>query len=244
MILLLAGTAEGRDLAQRLGQAGADVTASLAGAVRHPRGLPVPARIGGFGGAAGFAAYLRDHHIRAVVDATHPFAARITDRSARICAEMDVPYLRLERPAWQPEAGDHWTFIADEAEAANHVPTGATVFLATGRQTLERFANLTGRHLICRQIDPPDGPFPFANGEFLVGRPPFSVSDEMALFKRLKVDVLVVKNAGGTPSRSKLAAARALGLPVLMVKRPPAVAAPTVATVDQAMDWLTRKGLL
>ncbi len=236
-LLLLGGTAEGRALADALAAARLPAVVSLAGAVRQPAPLALPTRIGGFGGEEGFAAYLATNGITAVIDATHPFAERISRRSAAVCAARNLPYLRVERPGWEPGPGDRWTWIATEEEAAQHVPPGATVFLATGRQTLGRFANLVGRRVFCRQIDPPAEAFPFADGAFVVGRPPFSRADEVALFRRLGVDVLVVKNAGGAASRSKLDAARDLGLPVLMIRRPPPPDAPAVTGVAAAVDW-------
>lgn len=216
-LLLLAGTGDARQIAK--GLAGGDVIASLAGATRGPAPLPIPTRVGGFGGEDGFRDFLDENGITAVLDATHPYAHRITDRSARICAELGLPFLQFLRPGWVAAPGDQWTEIAREEGAAALIPEGATVFLGTGRQTLERFANLTGRRVICRQIDPPEGPFPFPGGEFLIGRPPFSVEDEVALFDRLGVDWLVVKNAGGAASGTKLTAARHLGIPVLMIAR-------------------------
>lgn len=235
-LLLLAGTGDARRIAERL--TGQDVVASLAGATRDPDPLPVPTRRGGFGGEAGFRAYLADAGITAVLDATHPYADRITARTAAICADLGLPFVQMLRPGWTPEAGDNWTEIAREEDAAALIPAGSTVFLGTGRQTLHRFANLAGRHVICRQIDPPQDPFPFPGGAFLVGRPPFSVADEVALFSRLGVDVLIVKNAGGVASRTKLTAARQLGIPVLMIARPPVGDWPVVSTVTEALDWV------
>lgn len=235
-LLILGGTGEARQIAGRL--KGSDAVISLAGATRTPAAQPLPTRIGGFGGATGFRDYLRDAGITAVLDATHPFAHRITMRTAAMCQALGVPYVQFLRPPWMPEAGDRWTEIATEAEAASHIPQGAVVFLGTGRQTLDRFANLTGREVICRQIDPPDQPFPFAGGRFLVGRPPFSVADEEALFAALGVQYLVVKNAGGEASRTKLTAARNLGIAVLMITRPALGDWPVVDSVDAAIDWV------
>lgn len=235
-LLLLGGTGEAREIAARL--QGHDAVISLAGATRNPEVQPLPTRIGGFGGAAGFEAYLRDAGITAVLDATHPFAQRITARTAAVCRPGGVPYVQFLRPAWTPEPGDHWIEIGSEGEAAGHIPQGSVVFLGTGRQTLDRFANLEGREVICRQIDPPEGSFPFEGGRFLVGRPPFSVEDEVALFGALGVDYLVVKNAGGVPSRTKLTAARQLGIPVLMIARPAQGDWPVVETVDEALKWV------
>lgn len=235
-LLVLGGTAEGRQIAGQL--AGQDAIISLAGATRAPQDQGLPVRVGGFGGAEGFKAYLRQAQISAVLDATHPYASRITARTARICAEESLPYLQVLRPPWLPEAGDNWTEIAREEDAAGHIAPGATVFLGTGRQTLDRFANLAGRVVICRQIDPPTAPFPFEGGRYLVGRPPFSVEDEVALFTKLGVDCLIVKNAGGAPSRTKLTAARLLGIPVLMIARPAQGDWPVVHDVQTALDWV------
>lgn len=238
-LLLLAGSGEARVLSQAFAAMdGVEVIASLAGATRAPASLEIATRIGGFGGEAKQEEYLRNKVIEAVVDATHPFAARISQRTAAICARLNIPYLQVLRPEWVPTAADHWVMIDDEAEAAAHIPVGATVFLATGRQTLDRFSNLEGRHLICRQIDPPDRAFPFKNGEYLIGKPPFSEQDERELFERLGVDWLVVKNAGGAASFTKLEAARKLGLPVAMIRRPQQPEGDKARTVDEALDWV------
>ena len=238
MLLLLAGTAEARVIAQELAAAGVPAIASLAGATKDPADLAIPTRFGGFGGGDAFEAFLDAKSITAILDATHPFAHAITQRTAKIAERRALPYLLLLRPAWQAEPGDNWTHISREEDAAEHIPATATVFLATGRQSLARFENLADRHLICRQIDPPDAPFPYPNGAFLIGRPPFSLPDEVALFKRLKIDWLVVKNAGGAASRTKLSAARELGIPVAMIARPAPPVGARVESTGQAMDWV------
>lgn len=238
-LLLLAGTGEARDMARQIKTAGVPAIASLAGATRQPAKLALPTRRGGFGGEAAFRQYLQDENITRVLDATHPFAQRISARTAAVCADLGLPYGCFLRPQWQPGQEDHWIEIDTERDAAQHIHPSATVFLATGRQTLDHFANLAPRRVICRQIDPPNGPFPFQGGEFLMGRPPFSQAEEQALFERLGVDVLVVKNAGGDASRSKLDAARSLGLLVLMIKRPPPPNAPIFATIEKAVTWAT-----
>ena len=237
-VLLLAGTGEAREIAAGLHAAGVDAVASLAGATQRARALPLPTRTGGFGGRDGFERYLEKARITAVLDATHPFAARITARTAAVCAARGLPYLYHLRAPWRAEAEDDWREIDREEDAAALIPQGKTVFLGTGRQTLDRFANLQGRRVICRQIDPPTAPFPFEGGEFLIGRPPFSVAHERDLFAALGVDWIVVKNAGGDASRTKLTAAADLGIPVLMIRRP-ALPEGIVVTdsVTAAVDW-------
>ena len=238
-VLLLAGSGEGRELARLLAaEPGIEAVASLAGATRVPQKLDLPTRVGGFGGAGPFADYLRQENFDAVIDATHPFADRISQRSATVCAQMQMPYLQVLRPEWQAQPGDNWTLLDDESEAANHIAAGSVVFLATGTKTLRKFANLKDCKVFCRRIDAPRNPFLFSGGEYIVSRPPFSVEEEIAHFRALAVDWLVVKNSGGTPSRSKLDAARILGLRVALIRRPPQPDAPWVATPKQAIDWL------
>ncbi|WP_298256485.1 cobalt-precorrin-6A reductase [uncultured Litoreibacter sp.] len=237
-ILLLAGTSEARDLSRALVSQGHDVVASLAGATRAPRKLGCETRVGGFGGAQGFRQWMTKYPVDMVVDATHPFATRITERSARICHELTVPYLQVRREEWSATDSDEWVFVDKPEAASSVIPDGSRVFLATGRQTLEQFSGLSACYLICRQIDPPDGAFPFENGEFRIGRPPFSVEDEVRLFTELKIDWLVVKNAGGDMSRSKLDAARQMGISVLMINRAAPPAGPVVKDVDAALEWI------
>ncbi len=237
-ILLLAGTGEATQLATALSALGHDVIASLAGATRTPKGMDCETRIGGFGGDAGFEAWLNEHRPDIVLDATHPFASRISHRTVRVCADRQLAYLQLLRPEWQADPAKGIHEVPDVAAVQAFLPPEARVFLATGRQTLLDFASLEDCYLICRQIDTPQRDFPFKNGMFLVGRPPFSAPDEKALFQRLDVNVLVVKNAGGQASYSKVEAAVELGVPVLMLRRPPQPDAPRVATVEEALRWV------
>lgn len=237
-ILLLAGTSEARALARALQKAGHEVIASLAGATRSPTELGCETRIGGFGGREGFLAWLTAHVPDLIIDATHPFAAKITARSAQICAELGVPYLLVLRPHWPIEPASNQQQIERAEDALPLLPPRAHVFLATGRQTLESFRILEHCTLFCRQIDPPDAPFPFKNGRYVIGKPPFSVEEEIELFAELKIDALIVKNSGGAASASKLEAAKRLGILTLMIKRPIPPDAPIATTTDEAMAWV------
>lgn len=239
-ILLLAGTGEANALAKALVADGHEVLASLAGATRAPKPLACETRIGGFGGDAGFADFLASYQPDLVLDATHPFAHRVSRRTIRICQETSIQYLQLLRPKWEADAARKIFELKDAARAKFIIPPGARVFLATGRQTLQEFAGYDHCTLICRQIDPPDGPFPFSNGKYLIGRPPFSIDDEMTLFVQERIDWLVVKNAGGAASYSKIEAAEALDIPVLMLARPEMPEAERVETVEEAIDWVRR----
>lgn len=241
-LLLLAGTNEAKRIAWGLVDTGISLRASLAGATRKPDPLPFPTRIGGFGGEEGFRAYLADKKITAVLDATHPFAHHITERTARVCRELALDYAQVLRPPWEASRNDTWIDINAPKDVAAQIPQTATVFLATGRMTLPQYSNLEGRRVLARMIDPPSEPFPFAGGEFVLGRPPFSPQSETELFKALGVTHLVVKNSGGLGGSAKLDAARRLKLPVFMIKRPPMPDAFRVASVDEALFWATATG--
>lgn len=238
-LLLLAGTGDSRQIAEGLAEM-PEVTslASLAGATRRPKDLALATRHGGFAEIGGLEKFLRDGGFEAILDATHPFAARMSFQAAEAARHLKLAHIQMLRPGWTAEPGDTWTMIPSEDHAARHIPKGARVFVATGRKTLEKYGNLVDNEVICRRIDPAQSPFPLARGRYLISRPPFSVADERSLFRALSIDFLVVKNSGGAASRTKLDAARELGLPVLMVERPAQPDCARVSDVPAALDWV------
>lgn len=246
-VLVLGGTAEARTLAAALaGRPGLRLISSLAGRVSNPALPEGEVRIGGFGGAGGLARWARAEKVAAVVDATHPFAETISAHAAAACAEARLPLLRLVRPSWEAQEGDDWHDARSLADAAAMLPAlGTRVFLTTGRQGLAAFAELDRLWFLIRCVDPPAGPLP-ARHEMLLARGPYTAEAELALMRRFAIEVLVTKNSGGPLTAGKLAAARDLGIPVVMVRRPavvpaaatPAVPASSVATVDEAISWV------
>lgn len=238
-ILLLAGTGEARELAGRLaGDARFAVVASLAGVTSIPDTYPVETRIGGFGGADGLADYLKKHRISAVVDATHPFARSISTNAVAATAERKIPIVRLLRPAWQAEPGENWTRARDIEHAVELVPDGARVFLAIGRKEISRFANRHRIWCLMRMIEAPDEKTRLPPGELLLARPSRFADDEKALMERHHITHLVAKNSGGPAGYAKIQAARALALPVVMIRRPLLPAIPEVETVEAVIAWL------
>lgn len=237
-VLILGGTGEARKLAGRLAEhPELHVTSSLAGRVQH---LALPAgevRVGGFGGADGLTEWLRRERIDAVVDATHPFARTITENAVLATERAGVPVLILRRAEWEPAAGDDWRPVSSLEHAAALLPElGERILLTTGRQGLANFAALDLWFLV-RSVDPPDPPFP-AHMTTMLDRGPFTVDGELALLREHRIDVVVTKNSGGTMTTAKLTAARELGLPVIMVRRPPTPPVPSTATIDDAVAWL------
>lgn len=240
MILILGGTAEARALAEALDADGIRVVSSLAGRVSQPRLPAGELRIGGFGGPEGLADWLRGHAVEAVVDATHPFAERISESAARACPAAGVELLRLERPGWSERRGDRWHWVADLAEAAELIPAlGERVLLTTGRQGLHAFAGVESAWFLIRCVDPPAFPLP-PRSELLLDRGPYELFGELELIDRHRIDLIVTKDSGGAHTRAKLDAARARRLPVILVRRPARPDVPVAATVDDALAWLTR----
>jgi len=239
-VLLLGGTGEARRLATRLVDDGVPVVSSLAGRVTDPLLPPGEVRMGGFGGVVGLAAWLQEHPVAAVVDATHPFAAGMTANAARACALAGVPLLRLQRPGWSPQPGDDWRRVDSLPEAADAVAGFAHVFLTTGRQGLAAFAALTAECVV-RSVDPPEPPLP-ARTTVVLARGPFTVDEERALMTEHRIDVVVTKDSGGHMTEAKLTAARELGVPVVLVRRPPVPpGVPIAATVEQAAEWVAAR---
>lgn len=235
-ILILGGTGEARDLAAALHRDNVAVISSLAGRVARPR-LPVgEVRIGGFGGPEKLAEWLRANAIDAVVDATHPFAERISASARAATSAAATPLLRLERPGWSERPGDRWTWVDDLDGAAALIPAlGRRVLLTTGRQGLARFAQTAGFFLV-RCVDPPDPPLPREH-ELLLDRGPYTLAGELELIDRHALDLVVTKDSGGALTEAKLDAARERGLPVIVVRRPPRSADAAVATVAEAHAW-------
>lgn len=216
-----------------------EVTLSLAGRTSAPKPAPVATRIGGFGGADGLARWLRDNRATAVVDATHPFAAIISRNAAEACRAAGVPLLALRRPPWRAVAGDRWTEVTTMAEAARALgPAPRCVFLTVGRLELGAFATAPQHRYVVRTIEPITNALPAPNLVAIRDRGPFDAGDEQELIQREGIDVVVTKNSGGEATYGKIAAARDLGLPVIMVARPDKPDAESVATSEEAMGWL------
>ncbi|MFZ4302508.1 cobalt-precorrin-6A reductase [Streptomyces cinereoruber] len=230
-VLILGGTTEARALAGLL-HPRVRVTSSLAGRVARPRLPEGEVRIGGFGGADGLAAWLGEHTVDAVIDATHPFAERISFNAARAAATAHVPLLALRRPGWVPGEGDDWRDVGSLAEAATTLDgLGDRVFLTTGRMGLAAFADRPEWFLV-RSVDAPEAPVP-ARTEVLLDRGPFTLDGERELLRRHRIDVLVTKDSGGTATAPKLTAAREAGIPVVVVRRPPVPEGVRVATTPE-----------
>ncbi len=238
-LLILGGTTEANVLARHIaGPTDFDPILSLAGRTQNPVTPPIPFRTGGFGGAAGLRAYLTDTKIDAVIDATHPFAARMSAHAVQACRDLGLPIAIFTRAAWRAVPGDHWLPAADMTAAATALgDTPRRVFLTVGGLQLAAFAAAPQHHYLVRTIDPPDVSA-LPDHRLILARGPFAVDDEIALMRDAEIDVLVTKNSGGKATAAKLAAARALGIEVVMVERPKSEDVPTFERLDAVMGWI------
>jgi precorrin-6A/cobalt-precorrin-6A reductase len=240
-VLVLGGTAEARELAAALdAQPATRVISTLAGRVAEPRLPAGEVRIGGFGGPDQLALYLERERVDAVVDATHPFARRMSASATAACARAAVPLLRIERPPFRSRPGDSWHRVATLEQAAAMIPgVGTRVFLTTGRQGLGAFAGVGGAFFLVRCVDPPRTRLP-ANHVLLLDRGPFTLEGELALIDEHRLDVLMTKDSGGEHTAAKLEAAGLRGLPVIVVSRPPRADSASVASMAEVLAWLAQ----
>lgn len=239
-VLVLGGTTEGRLLVAALsGDARFAVALSLAGRTKGPLVAPVSTRVGGFGGALGLADWLRVHDVARVIDATHPFAARISHNAAEACLQTATPLLGVRRPAWEAVAGDRWIEAADMAAAVDALGAAPRrVFLTIGRQELASFARAPQHSYHVRTIEPIGAALPVPRLVPISARGPFSREAEAEFLSAAGIEMLVSKNSGGAATYAKIAAARDLGLPVVMVRRPSLPDIEFVSEIEDALAWL------
>lgn len=239
-VLILGGTTEASALARRLADdTHFEATLSLAGRTAQPAPQALPTRIGGFGGIDGLVRHLRDEKIVAVIDATHPYADQMSAHAVAACGQAAVPLASLVRAPWTRQAGDDWIEAVDTRAAANaigHDPR--RVFLTIGRQELPVFAGAPQHHYLARIIDAPAGDALPPNLTLVQARGPFDLAAEIALLRDRRIEVVVSKNAGGEATYAKIEAARALGVPVIMIARPDKPAGYVTATPEDAVAWL------
>ena len=237
-VLILAGTAQARGLCEALaGRADIAAVASLAGRTREPHMLPVPTRHGGFGGVEGLVDHLKSERVDLLVDATHPFAAQMSANAAQACQSARVPRLSFDRDPWVRQTGDDWIEVDDLAAAARALG-GAhkRVFLSQGRVGISAFKAAGPHGYVMRAVEAPAREDVPRDCKVILGRGPFAYEDEARLFADERIDIIVSKNSGG--SSAKIDAARALRIPIVMIRRPAPPPGARVTTLDGALAWI------
>lgn len=223
-VLLLGGTLEAKQLVEPLVSGGIELVYSIAGKVRKPE-LPCEVLVGGFSRHGGMAAYVNAAGIDAILDATHPYAVAIS-QAANVAAEAcGIPCWRFLRPGWQWQAGDHWQEVAGFDEALPAIGQARVPLLTLGQldpaqlAALAATAEKTGQRPLLRTAVPPAEPLP-PSITLIQAIGPFAREAERQLLLDHGVDLIVCKNSGGEATYAKLAAARELAIPVVMLARP------------------------
>lgn len=236
-ILLLAGSAEARQIAVALTAMGVFVRALMSEPPRGPNPMPVPFEVRAVTCASDIADALAD--VDAVLDASHGFDGGLTMFGHAAAQIAKIPFVTMSRPGWDVSEDPKWRSARDVASAMALIRPGARVFSATGWASLPDYADFPGDCLMLRQTSPHERapPFDFVSLEF--GTAPFTLTQEIALFKERHVDTLICRNLGGLPSRPKLDAAKSLGLDVILIDRPPLpTGVQVVTTVEDAASWV------
>jgi precorrin-6A/cobalt-precorrin-6A reductase len=241
-VLILGGTGDAKELARRLAESDLEVITSLAGRthlLERPSGT---VRTGGFGGVAGLTDYLQEQQVDCLIDATHPFAAQISFHAAAAAEAVNIPHLILLRPAWEKVEGDRWLDVDSHATAAATLPGLAPrIFLAIGRQELTSYVHLKDLWFLMRMVEPPLLNVAVPPGEILVERGPFSPTQESSLLLQYEIGAIVSKNSGGDATYAKIAAARELNIPVVMIQRPPIPEGNQVSDLDSVLQWVKNR---
>ena len=249
-ILILGGTGDAIFIAEQLSEApNLNIITSLAGATRNPR-LPIgQARVGGFGGKEGLVDFLIKQEISLIIDATHPFSSQIKDNAIFAAKKLCLPLLHLIRDEWQLELGDQWYMVDNLQDASEKLQELSktrkkNAFLTIGRKDLAYFSNIKNCNFLIRSIEKPNILESFCCVKWIEGRGPFSSESELKLLTQEQVDIIITKNSGGLSGRSKLLAARTLGLPAIIVKQPPRPPGEQYNTVENIVEVaLKRVGL-
>ncbi len=239
-LLILAGTTEATVLAKYLAEAGIGAVLSYAGRVKRVKPQPIPKRVGGFGGVRGLCDYIENQAVTHVVDATHPFAVQMSRHAVDACAQIGIPLLAVQRPPWLPQKGDFWIEVDNITEAVKQLDRPrCNVMLALGRMHISKFFIHPQHRYILRLVDPPKNDITLTDFKSIISRGPFTYQEDLKLFKKHNIDILVSKNSGGAATKSKIEAARALAFPVIMVNRPALLRErQEVETVEEVMHWV------
>ena len=239
-VLILGGTTQASALAVQLaGDTRYDAILSLAGRTKNPTLPDISHRVGGFGGSAGLANYLRTEAIDVLIDATHPFAEQISANAAKACAAARVPLLVFTRPPWRREPGDDWIEVDTVEAAVDALGTQRrAVMLTQGRLQLAAFARAPQHRYIVRAIDRPVEIDALSGAKLILGRGPFALADEERLMREERIELLVTKNSGGAATHPKIEAARRLGVTVVVMRRPTGPSAETATDLSAVLAWI------
>lgn len=223
-LLLLGGIHEAVRLARELHAAAVPVVYSIAGLVRRPQ-LSCRVVSGGFSGSGGLGAFLEAEDIGMIVDATHPYASRMSAQAFESARGAGIPCWRYQRPPWHPHEGDLWHGFSVWEELCPALQDHARVLFTAGRlqqsfvNSLYRLTREREQRQWLRSATRPDFQLP-PSMTWLQALGPFTLEGERELMHERGIDALVSKNSGGAHASAKLEAARERDIPVYILERP------------------------
>ena len=220
-LLILGGTSAAKTLARELNAKGIEVVYSIAGLVRQPD-LPCEIISGGFSIRGGLAKYIVDNKITALLDATHPFASKMSQTASEVTEQLKIPLWRYQRPDWVATPEDDWTFFSDWDDLLRGLTPFKSVFLTQGQLTEPMLAALHMRRnskqrFIQRTAVEPQHRMPDWM-KWVQDIGPFTLDAELDLLEKYQIDVIVSKHSGGDVP-TKLVASRSLKVPVLLLQQ-------------------------
>ena len=225
-LLLLGGISEAKTCAEKLcadfAETDHTLIYSLSGKGRRSQ-LDCEVRVGGFGGVAGLVDYIGLNKITMLLDITHPYAVQISKNAKTAADAMDIPLWAYRRPPWLDELYATWMHYSRWSELMGLLKPYRSPFFSIGQSPIEYIAEIPrNQHWTIRCAHKTSTDVASLGGQYTVLESigPFNLEEELALFQTRKIDVLVTKNSGGNSISAKLEAARQLGIPVCVLKRP------------------------
>ncbi len=251
MIFLAAGTQDGRELAGVLLAAGYEVTASVVSRYGeellakypglHVNDQPLD--------EDGLTSYLQQNKIRLFVDASHPYAANVSKNAMNACRRLSLPYIRYERQSVPVEYERTFRVESYEEAAEKAAELGQNVFLTTGSRNVKAFTespNMTGHTVTARVLPTAEviaemTSLGLTPKNIVAMQGPFSTELNVALYRQYGADVVVTKNSGALGGTdTKLEAARALGLPVVLIDRPKVRYDAMAESFDEVLEFVAK----
>lgn len=223
-LLLFGGTTEGRILARTLSQSAHTVTVSVATELgaEELAGIPDIQVLVGRRDRTAMAALLEGFEL--CIDATHPYALEATKNIRGACRDSGTAYRRLLRPESQVEGV---TVVDSAAMAATYLENRpGNVLLTTGAKELMAFDALEKGRLYARVLPTHMGitaceELGLSHRNILALQGPFTQAMNRAMLEQYHIAFLVTKDGGRAGGmEEKLAAARALGVEVILIGRP------------------------
>lgn len=188
--------------------------------------------------------FLKTQGIRAILDASHPYAVAISQSAIAAAKIGSIPYLRYERSAIAASHSSQLTFPSVEHVIASDILTNQRVLLTIGYRWLPLFQPWHEQATLFVRILPSTVALNaalaagFTPARIIALRPPISSALEQALWQQWQISIVITKasgTAGGQDTKQQVAAQ--LGVSLVTIERPPIVYPKQTDDVEQAIQF-------